>query len=217
MRNIKCGECGNVNEVADAGDLPRCEFCDQSLRTGSPVSAPADGKETGAPDPDPAQTEAADEPGLPHPAPPEPCSCDDGGSPMTDDPETCFLCGGVLPGPSPADESPAAPEQEPEAISCSLILADGRSIPVAGGLLVTRGDPGGAFPHIVNVSTATVSRKHAWLRVTGREVEIVDLCSTNGTWIEGRRIHPLQPEKVAPAGSMRISFGHSLQATLAFD
>ena len=142
---------------------------------------------------------------------------------MPDDPTTCFLCGGLLPEPEPNDapaaaDSPPAVEPEPRTISCSLLLADGRRVPVAEGILVTRDDPASvASPHIVNVSTPTVSRKHAWLGVRGQNVEIVDLNSTNGTYINGMRIEPLRPVEVAPTEVVQISFGRNLRATLAFD
>ena len=214
MRRIRCNACGNENEVPDEGDLPRCESCDESLHTGTWLSEEAD--ET-----DPAQTEATANPDEVQPPPQKPCTCEGSGGPMPDDPTTCFLCGGVLPEPTDAPaaaDSPPAAEPEPRAISCSLLLADGRRISVAEGILVARGDAASvASPHIVNVPIPTVSRKHAWLHVRGQNVELVDLGSTNGTYIEGRRIEPLRPVEIAPTGSVQISFGHNLRATLAFD
>lgn len=217
MRRIRCNACGNENEVPDEGDLPRCEFCDESLHTGTWLSEEADETDLG-----PEQTEEATaNPDEVQPPPQEPCSCEGAGGPMPDDPTTCFLCSGVLPEPNDAPAvvpSPPAAEPEPKTISCSLILADGRRVPVAEGILVTRGDPASVEPpYIVNVQTPTVSRKHAWLRESGQNVEVVDLGSTNGTYIEGRRIEPLRPVEVAPTGVVQISFGRNLQATLAFD
>ena len=99
MPRIKCNVCGNENEVPDGGDLPRCEFCDESLRTGTWLSEEAD--ET---DLEPAQTETDEV----QPSPREPCTCEGSGGPMPDDPTTCFLCGGVLPEPT---DAPAAAEE----------------------------------------------------------------------------------------------------------
>ncbi len=217
MRKIRCNACGSENEVPDEGDLPRCEACDASLRTGTWLNEEADETDSG-----PEQTkEATANPDEAPPPPREPCSCADAGGPMPDDPTTCFLCGGVLPEPTDAPAaavSPPAAEPEPKAISCSLLLADGRRIPVAEGILVARGDPASVTsPHIVNVSTPTVSRKHAWLRVHGQNVELVDLNSTNGTYIEGRRLKPLRPEEIEPTRNVQISFGRNLQATLEFN
>lgn len=217
MRRIRCNACGNENEVPDEGELPRCGACDELLHTGTWLNEEADETDLG-----PEQTEEA--PANPDEAPPpprEPCTCEDAGGPMPDDPTTCFLCGGVLPEPTDAPavvSSPPAAEPEPKAISCSLILADRRRVPVAEGILVARGDPASVTsPRIVNVPTPTVSRKHAWLRVHGQNIEIVDLGSTNGTYIEGRRIEPLCPVEVAPTGVVQISFGRNLRATLTFD
>lgn len=210
MRKIRCNTCGSENEVPDEGELPRCGACDGSLRTGTWLNEEADETDSG-----PVET-----PDEAQPPPQEPCSCEDAGGPTPDDPTTCFLCGGVLP-PNDAPAvvpSPPAVEPEPKTISCSLILADGRRVPVAEGILVTRDDPASvASPHIVNVSTPTVSRKHAWLGVRGQNVEIVDLNSTNGTYINGMRIESLLPVEVAPTEVVQISFGRNLRATLAFD
>ena len=211
MRKIRCSACGNENEVPDEGDLPRCGACDESLRTGTWLSEEADETQTEAP----ANADEA------QPPPREPCSCDGAGGPMPDDPTTCFLCGGVLPEPNDAPaavDSPPAAEPEPKTISCSLLLADGRRVPVAEGILVARGDPASvASPRIVHVPTPTISRKHAWLSVRGQNVEIVDLGSRNGTYIEGRRIEPLCPVEIEPTRSVQISFGRNLRATLSFD
>ena len=214
MRKIRCRACGNENEVPDEGDLPRCESCDESLHTGTWLSEEADEADLELAPANPAEVQ---------PPPPEPCTCDGAGGPTPDDPTTCFLCGGVLPEPNDApaaaeSESPPATEPEPKAISCSLLLADGRRIPVAEGILVARGDAASvASPRIVQVPTPTVSRKHAWLRVRGQNVEIVDLGSTNGTYLEGRRIEPLRPVEIEPTSSIQISFGRNLRATLTFD
>ena len=219
MRKIRCNACSNETEVPDEGDLPRCGYCDESLHTGTWLNEEADETNLG-----PEQTEATANSDEAQPPPQEPCSCDGAGGPMPDDPTTCFLCGGVLPEPTDAppaaaeSESPPAAEPEPKAISCSLLLTDGRRVPVAEGILVARGDPASvASPHIVNVPTPTVSRKHAWLSVRGQNVELVDLGSTNGTYIEERRIEPLCPVEIEPTRSVQISFGHNLRATLAFD
>ena len=215
MRRIKCNACGNENEVPDEGDLPRCGSCDELLHTGTWLNEEAE--ET---DPEPAQTEATANPDEAQPPPQEPCTCEGSGGPMPDDPTTCFQCGGVLPEPKDAPaaaDSPPAVEPEPKTTSCKLLLADGRRVPVAEGILVARGDADFASPHIVNVLTPTVSRKHAWLRVRGQNVELVDLNSTNGTYIEERPIEPLRPVEIEPTGSVQISFGRNLRATLEFD
>ena len=215
MRRIRCKGCHKENKVPDEGDLPRCEFCEGSLRTG--IWLDEEAEET---DPGPAPAN----PGEVQPPPQKPCTCKGAGGPMSDDPTTCFLCGGVLPEPTdpPAPEPKPVPEPkpapEPKPISCSLLLTDGRRIPVAEGILVARGDAASvASSHIVHVPTPTVSRKHAWLCVHGQNVEIVDLGSTNGTYIEGRRIEPLRPVEIEPTSNVQISFGRNLRATLAFD
>jgi len=59
---------------------------------------------------------------------------------------------------------------------------------------VGRGAPGteGA-PDIDLSQDESVSRQHAELRWIGDGYSIVDLGSTNGTWVNGKRIEPDQP------------------------
>ena len=45
----------------------------------------------------------------------------------------------------------------------------------------------------VQIDADSVSRHHARLNVTGREVSIEDLGSKNGTWVAGERIRSTVP------------------------
>ena len=244
MRSIECRDCGGVNEVADTGDLPRCMHCGHSLLTGILREPPPDdhGAGTGGETDGPTGTGeggGAGGPGITgsrrDEAPP-PCRCEGGGGPMPDDPTTCFQCGGRLPAArresgaergstsagadliESADPADPAESFGPTTRTCTLFLADGRQVPVGDGVLVSRCDPATATDmRVVAVATRTVSRKHAWLRVAGGKVEVLDLGSTNGTWVAGRRIEPLRPVEVAPRGSVEISFSQALRATLTFD
>ena len=65
----------------------------------------------------------------------------------------------------------------------------GESIEVLAGESVIGRDRGCA----VRIDADSVSRHHARLNVTGREVSIEDLGSKNGTWVAGERIHGAVP------------------------
>jgi hypothetical protein len=70
----------------------------------------------------------------------------------------------------------------------TLRLPDGRSIPVAsGGILGRNGDAPIFFQDF-----RTVSRRHAKVDLRGGTWQIEDLQSTNGTWVNGKRLMPGQ-------------------------
>jgi DNA-binding winged helix-turn-helix (wHTH) protein len=71
---------------------------------------------------------------------------------------------------------------------CRLIWRR-ESIEVAAGTSVIGRDRGCA----VQIDADSVSRHHARLNVTGREVSLEDLGSKNGTWVEGERIQGAVP------------------------
>lgn len=243
--SIECRGCGGVNEVADTGELPSCAFCDQSLRTGIWREAAPEGEagdairddEGGrANDGAGAAGGGEERPGAGPGAARDECRCGGGGGPMSGDPTTCFQCGGRLPDASDGHDADAdhyasareaanarvepAPPGGPKAGAppCTLVLADGRRFPVGEGLLVSRCDSSAVTDmRVVPVGIPTVSRKHAWLRMAGGRVQVVDLGSTNGTWVDGTRIEPLRPTTVEPDGSATIAFSRGLRATLTFD
>jgi hypothetical protein len=53
-----------------------------------------------------------------------------------------------------------------------------------------------------------VSRRHAIVERLAGELQIVDLDSTNGTFIDGRRLEANQPQPLAPGA--RLTLGRSL-------
>ena len=216
MRRVRCRECGEVNEVPDEGDLPRCEFCEQSLRTGTVLTWLEDG-EVAAEEP---ATTVADNRSFP-------CECGASGGPKPSDPSICFRCGGVLPTArsSPdieterlGDGNPSSSSTEASPLAWVLRLADGRWRRIGDGILIVRGDPdSNTDMRMVALSTKYVSRKHAWLRAVGRSVEVLDLASRNGTWIDGGRIEPLQPTLVPDSDDVPIWFSRREHALLVVD
>lgn len=78
----------------------------------------------------------------------------------------------------------------------------GRRIPVAGRLTLGRGDDAGLV-----VDDPEVSREHAAVASTESGLEIQDLGSLNGTWVNGERISGrtrLAPGDVVKVGATRI-------------
>jgi predicted component of type VI protein secretion system len=68
-----------------------------------------------------------------------------------------------------------------------LVLADGRSFDVSGELVVGRVEAD------VSIDDEEVSRRHALVRPAGGGIEILDLGSRNGTWVNGVRIAGATP------------------------
>ena len=49
-----------------------------------------------------------------------------------------------------------------------------------------------------------LSRRHARIRRTARGYEIIDLSSTNGTWLNAERLTPQQPYSLASGSQLRL-------------
>jgi pSer/pThr/pTyr-binding forkhead associated (FHA) protein len=49
-----------------------------------------------------------------------------------------------------------------------------------------------------------VSRRHAMVRPVEHGYEIIDLFSTNGTWLDGQRLIPNIPYTLAPGSQLRV-------------
>jgi class 3 adenylate cyclase len=78
----------------------------------------------------------------------------------------------------------------------------GRRVAIAGQLTVGRGDDAGLV-----IEDPEISRAHAVLASTGEGLEIEDLGSLNGTWVNGERITgamPLAPGDVIKVGTTRV-------------
>jgi hypothetical protein len=71
----------------------------------------------------------------------------------------------------------------------TLQLPNGRALPAASGDVLGRS--GGAA--LFFEAFQTVSRRHAKVDFRGGAWQIEDLQSTNGTWINGKRLNPGQP------------------------
>ena len=81
------------------------------------------------------------------------------------------------------DEQETSPESRSPGWSCWLVLND-QPLPLAGGENVIGRDPRCA----VWVDASGVSRRHARIVVTPEQASIEDLGSSNGTFVQGRRV-----------------------------
>ncbi|HZO50028.1 MAG TPA: DUF3662 and FHA domain-containing protein [Gaiellaceae bacterium] len=124
----------------------------------------------------------------------------------------------AAPGPAPppaatmvyrsTPEPAPAPEPEPEPVRETVTLAyDGRELPVLADRIVI----GRSRECDVRLDDANVSRRHAELRHEGDEYWIVDLGSTNGTELNGKRVQRarLSDGDRIMLGSTELRFGRS--------
>lgn len=113
---------------------------------------------------------------------------------------------------APASPVPTAPpaEPEPEREVVSLTVA-GRKYPITEPRVVL----GRSRDAGVRISDVNVSRKHAELQHDGSTFWVVDLGSTNGTLVNGKRTdrHRLRDGDRITLGSTEIVFGRSPAAS----
>ena len=206
-RRYRCNECGGIGETTGQDELRQrqCDLCGYLLLNVTWLADDAGDDDAG---------ESSDGSACEQPGSTPICACEAGGVPAPDDPDMCCICG------STRAVSDVKPEREPDSVAqtvrrrCLLVLADGRRMRVGQGILVGRRNAG---PGIVAVQHPTVSRTHAWLRETGEGVEVMDLASTNGTWVGEVRLEALHVHTAAPDREVSISFGRGLRGTLEFD
>jgi hypothetical protein len=107
----------------------------------------------------------------------------------------------------PVLETPPPPEPEPEREVVSLTVA-GRQHEVTEPLVVL----GRSREAGVRISDVNISRKHAEIRQEGSTFWVVDLGSTNGTLVNGKRVdrQRLRDGDRITLGSTEIVFGRSI-------
>jgi two-component system, NtrC family, response regulator AtoC len=92
-------------------------------------------------------------------------------------------------------------QAHPEAASLQLVAVfrgGAKTLAVVDGATLIFGR---AYPADMVVDDASVSRQHATLRITENTLQVSDMNSTNGVWLNGRRV----PEARVPAGeSVRV-------------
>jgi len=109
------------------------------------------------------------------------------------------------PAPAPAafsQQTTAIPRVSPTPRNYgSLLLPDGERVPVQPGTVVL----GRGAEADVRLADPSVSRRHAELRVEGEQVHLVDLGSTNGTTVNGRRV-----DRARLSDGDRVALGSAL-------
>ncbi len=129
----------------------------------------------------------------------------------------CEECGAKL---EAAVEMPAAAETGGGKGCLVLASSDGGrlSIPEKDDVVIGREDPiSEVFPDLdlTNVGGADggVSRKHAVIHRSGNVITIEDMGSTNGTFINKKRVLPHVPQAIKPGDEVRFGkLAFSLQA-----
>ncbi len=111
--------------------------------------------------------------------------------------------------PAPDPAPPPEPEQEPEPARAVVTLTfDGRDVPVAGDRVLL----GRSRECDIRLADTNVSRRHAEVRHEDDAYWIVDLGSTNGTELNGRRVEraKLSDGDRITLGATDLRFGHVL-------
>lgn len=141
----------------------------------------------------------------------------------------CIHCGAaleeVLAGPTVTSMSSEAPTDEKSVIEAAvtiedeLIPADGIAVYVAGidrrvsvrvenELVFGRNAKESREPMLdlteLGGFQMGISRRHAKIRRAGNGYEIIDLASTNGTWLNGERLIPDKPYPLANGAQVQL-------------
>jgi Tol biopolymer transport system component len=89
---------------------------------------------------------------------------------------------------------------EPPPPQLQLVLPDGHGVPLTEGTLTLGRDPGCE----VVMADSQVSRRHAILHVRADSTRIVDLGSTNGTYLNDQRLKPRSPQPLQAGDRVRL-------------
>jgi serine/threonine protein kinase len=105
----------------------------------------------------------------------------------------------------PFGTPPEGPQAAP--VSLKLVLPSGREVALAAGTLSLGREPGCD----VLLSEQQVSRRHAVVQVTAATVHVVDLGSTNGTFVNGERIEANHPHPLRTGDTLRLGTALTLR------
>ncbi len=119
----------------------------------------------------------------------------------------CEECGAKL------DEKPELVATDIETAGAKLVLASPEGstldLPAKDEVMIGREDPiSEVFPDVDLTALGGlekgVSRKHAVIHRTGADYTVEDMGSTNGTFINRKRIQPHAPETIKPGDEVRF-------------
>lgn len=180
-----------------AAVIPGEAFCDNC---GAPLFGPPSSS------PSPSPTGAAPQPAFPPPQavypPPQPVGGEAAGSSAPSAPsiEPTYQVPPMAP-PAPTPAAPHASAASRSLASVHLVLSDHNTtlpLPEAGQATVGRADPVSKFTPDIDLTSfdglkSGVGRRHARFQMQNQQITIEDLDSTNGTFLNGRKLAPHTP------------------------
>ena len=108
-----------------------------------------------------------------------------------------------LPGTAPSAQVPAGAGPVHPGTEWKLVSMEGRETPIRGqGIRIGRGEG-----NDIQLQDLKASRFHAEIRMTDEVLQVIDLDSSNGTFVNGERLAPHQP-RLLSAGD-EIIFGRT--------
>ncbi len=121
----------------------------------------------------------------------------------------CEECGAKLEAAGEMNETAAAVEGEQGELVLASTNGSKLQIPSKDEVVVGREDPiSEVFPDLdltdFGGADGGVSRKHAVIRRSGLDCTIEDMGSTNGTYINRKRIQPHAPQAIKPGDEVRF-------------
>lgn len=130
----------------------------------------------------------------------------------------CEECGAKLEAAGEMNETATATDGEGTALVLTSSNGNKLEIPAKDEIVIGREDPiSEVFPDLdltdFGGADGGVSRKHAVIHRSGAGCTIEDMGSTNGTYINKKRIQPHSPQAIKPGDEVRFGkLAFSLQA-----
>lgn len=204
---FQCKSCNSQHEFADGTtpvDRGSCPICGRTLVNATIVAEPVPKEEESV------ETAADPAEGISR------CHCV---APQASElePGSCALCGGIVQriegGPAPSVDLIDSPAL------AVIRFANGRVLrPQNPVMLCRNATERGVDPGIIRLDDSGVSGKHVWLSVTGSCVQMIDLASRNGVWVNGERLEPVQRHDFDVAYSeLKVFLGPDCSFTISME
>ncbi len=121
----------------------------------------------------------------------------------------CEECGAKLEATAGTNEAVLAADNEAAALVLTSSSGDKLEVPSKDDVMIGREDPiSEVFPDLDLTSyggeEGGVSRKHAVIHRAGLDCTIEDMGSTNGTYVNKKKIKPHAPQAIKPGDEVRF-------------